>query len=710
MKRTEVFHTFKKYKQEKDARSMDEICSNPGGEFQLQVQQKFLKEYIQKHPSWKKLLLYHQIGSGKTCTSITIAEEYMRMNPGSKVTIVLPARLRTNYFDELISPCGMDKYVSKKDFDDFFNGNTSAKKKQEIKTRFMNAIAKKYEIMSFERFKINAMKAPNLDVWAKNFTQNRLVVVDEVHNLLSDTYDDKKYKEIMATGMYTRAKGSNTILFKYLAANMHASGKMVLLTATPIFNNITQFKELLYVMEPDASYDVRKAKIGDVIGLLKGKVSFFPGTSPNAYPSVSEKIHEIPLSNMQDIQTKKVIMANQDIDNPDKEAFMGLQRQISLATLPGKQAVSKNINKVIANMKEYCPKIVELLKLIDANVGKHVVYSSFIQSGIKVIKAALEAKGWRDFNDVKNDKDLWNKHQYKVFAIWDGSVKDADKTVIKNVVNKVDNIDGKMVRVLIGSPSMREGISFKHVQHMHIMDPVWNVSAKAQVEGRAIRFCSHVDIPRDHPTLKRSVVVHLYKIVPRFSGQVNMTCDQEIYERIIPSKQMVVKSGETALKKVAIDYFLFRNMYHPERMPSPPPVATGLRRSDSIVSLNEEDNIMFHKRSITRKVKTCPKKRRPDNNGNCPPGEFKKLNPHGEMCCYKNRPAKNVDEKKKERSKEPKQRQPRKTATTSDAVAKKGCAKGRSTDEAGNCATGFYAKENKQGVVCCFKKYERKKK
>jgi hypothetical protein len=34
------------FKQEKDVRGMDEICINRDNEFQLQVQQEFLKEFV----------------------------------------------------------------------------------------------------------------------------------------------------------------------------------------------------------------------------------------------------------------------------------------------------------------------------------------------------------------------------------------------------------------------------------------------------------------------------------------------------------------------------------------------------------------------------------------------------------------------------------------------------------------------------------------
>ena len=40
-------------------------------------------------------------GTGKTYTSITIAETIKSINPNMKILVILPARLKTNFIDEL---------------------------------------------------------------------------------------------------------------------------------------------------------------------------------------------------------------------------------------------------------------------------------------------------------------------------------------------------------------------------------------------------------------------------------------------------------------------------------------------------------------------------------------------------------------------------------------------------------------------------------
>ena len=55
---------------------------------------------------YRGLLLYHGLGSGKTCTSIAIAEG---MKTTKKVVVMTPASLKMNFFSEL-KKCGDDMY------------------------------------------------------------------------------------------------------------------------------------------------------------------------------------------------------------------------------------------------------------------------------------------------------------------------------------------------------------------------------------------------------------------------------------------------------------------------------------------------------------------------------------------------------------------------------------------------------------------------
>jgi hypothetical protein len=65
-----------------------------------------VRDYINLYTPYRGLLLYHGLGSGKTCTSIAIAEG---MKNSNKVIIMTPASLRANYVSQL-KECGDQLY------------------------------------------------------------------------------------------------------------------------------------------------------------------------------------------------------------------------------------------------------------------------------------------------------------------------------------------------------------------------------------------------------------------------------------------------------------------------------------------------------------------------------------------------------------------------------------------------------------------------
>ena len=637
--RREVYKAFPEYKEFRDTRTMDQICkSAQQADFDLMTQQKFLRSYMRKYPDWDRLLLVHQIGSGKTCTAITMAEEYMAQHPEGKIRVILPARLRTNFIDELVSPCGMDKYISYSDFILYNAPETTEALKKRIKAQFMKKIQDKYDIMSFDRFKIH-MESETLDEFIEKtraFTENTMIIVDEVHNAFSDNHNMNRMQYILETGdMKKKIPGKNTVFFQLLSQFAAPTAKFVLLTATPVFDNINSIREVLRVMRPDLSLEeVRTMKnLATIIPLLKGKVSYFPGSSPASYPAQETQVHKIPYSST---QMRIYLGPTSDSDpvpgpvpgpkeDSEIEAFYAYQRQISLACLPDGMPIKtkKRIQKVISNMEEYCPKLKHCVEHIEAHPGKHFVYSNFVQHGLQILEEILKARGWVSYADVINDPKKMKKYAGKIFARWDGSVDDGQKMIIKSMVNRYENLSGDSIRVVLGSPSTREGISFKHMQHVHLLDKMWNPSARRQVEGRAIRYCSHIDIdPSVHAPLQRKVVIHHYHMFHGTPPDGMGIFVDDIMLGISDRKELGIQAAEKALQKVAIDYHLFKRMYREDTL--------SVTRSTNSYGIQDAP-IDGYKYPGGLK---CPKKRRP--NPQCPDGyEEKEMKNTDEKCCYK---------------------------------------------------------------------------
>ena len=116
---TFINRIFKEYRKQilKDKRDFENFegdivnvkCnSGKGTDFILLTHQKIVRDYLNLYTPYRGLLLYHGLGSGKTCSSIAIAEG---IKSDKNVIIMTPASLRRNYIEEL-KFCG-DVYYKK---------------------------------------------------------------------------------------------------------------------------------------------------------------------------------------------------------------------------------------------------------------------------------------------------------------------------------------------------------------------------------------------------------------------------------------------------------------------------------------------------------------------------------------------------------------------------------------------------------------------
>ena len=604
--RTNIFKSYKKY-------------LNDGEGLK---QQLFLEKYVNEDSNIDRLLLYHGIGTGKTRTSILICEALMKKNNKIKVNVILPARLKTNYIDELIILLGM-KY--KNEYKKFIDPKTSDYEKDKMRSFFNKIIEKKYTITSYEVIINLFKKSKDINTTLKKLTKNRILIIDEFHNLIANYIDEKNIQDMYENNkLLTKHKSIRALIMRYISRYAHNSCKMFFLTATPVFDNYMQFIELVKLLHKE-KIDENIKSIKELLPYIKGKISYYEITDRKDFPKVVVENEFIELSKEQEkalvnIQDGK----NSRSEDDDYESFMMKQRQVCISVYD-----ITRIEKILRNLDKYAPKLKRLFNIIDNNIGKHLIYSNFIQRCLYIIKAYLDSKGWVNYLDNPE-----NYKKYKSYIIWDGNLKDKDKQDIKNILNSVKNIDGKKIRVILGSPSIKEGISFKHIQHFHQIDPVWNISAKEQIEGRCIRFKSHDDISVNDSKLKRQVIIHNYISVPldREKGEIRETCDEKIYNKIIPAKDKIIKDIKKVLHKLSIDYYLYNSNISDMTSKSKSSSSLDINLSElfkkKIKKGNQKDK---NKPTIKNK---CPFMRRPIN-GKCSNGRILRLNVHGNECCYK---------------------------------------------------------------------------
>jgi len=106
-KLTELFQDYNKEIADEIANASCERQSSE--DFQLLIHQRIVRDYLNIYTPYRGLLLYHGLGSGKTCTSIALAEG---MKTHRRIIVMTPASLKTNFFSEL-KKCGDAMYKKK---------------------------------------------------------------------------------------------------------------------------------------------------------------------------------------------------------------------------------------------------------------------------------------------------------------------------------------------------------------------------------------------------------------------------------------------------------------------------------------------------------------------------------------------------------------------------------------------------------------------
>jgi hypothetical protein len=247
----------------------------------LMIHQQLVRDYLNLVTPYRGLLLYHGLGSGKTCSSIAIAEG---MKDKKRVIVMLPASLQRNYIEE-IKKCGdpifkrnqfwewvpvsndneelinnlsmvlslSPDYISKQRgawiTDISRSSNIVALNSEQLKSlnlQLDTMIKNKYQFINY-----NGLRKERFRIMTENYTKNifddSVVIIDEAHNLISRivnkisalrVLDDKKSKrkfqqESINRGIETSQELSLQI---YHMLMMAVNCKIVLLTGTPMIN------------------------------------------------------------------------------------------------------------------------------------------------------------------------------------------------------------------------------------------------------------------------------------------------------------------------------------------------------------------------------------------------------------------------------------------------------------------------------------------
>jgi hypothetical protein len=166
--------------------------------------------------------------------------------------------------------------------------------------------------------------------------------------------------------------------------------------------------------------------------------------------------------------------------------------------------------------------------------------------GLQIFKIYLKYFGFSGFKDNNTGTPGFRYIEYH------GGIDKEER--FKNVqqFNVKENIKGDVVKIIMISPAGAEGLSLMNTRQVHIVEPYWHEVRIKQMVGRAIRLCSHRELPK----AERHVEVFRYKSI-RLTPNKKITTDQLI-ESIARSKEGLLQSFEDAIKEAAIDCELFK--------------------------------------------------------------------------------------------------------------------------------------------------------
>jgi hypothetical protein len=423
----------------------EEMCSTTmSRDFKLQPNQRFIRRVLSPDSPTRNLLLVHGTGVGKTCTAIQVAEEYIiRPEFQDKRVLVIAnpsvqENFKTQIFDItrvsvdadgllLSKQCTGRKYLdiiqrSQKE-PLLYTDKTSKQRIVKLSEKLINEF---YEFSGYKTLanviqekKLNV--SPNeFDTWMHETFDNRLMIIDEAHNLKETT--ETETNKLISLAIEDIIKKADGIT-------------LVLLTATPMYDS---FDEILYYITlflwNDRRLDFKKQiKSSDIFkesgefkegqeeifrGWCQDYISFVRGENPFTFPfrlpppnnlialpDRKTAIDGSPITK----KMKYLVLTQSILQSPQKEEIQKI-KQISISSPLTSTICVYPENKTFretfvssgssykyrsemflkpSEIHKYSSKFSLITKILSETTGLVFVYSNSVESGAQLFAMCL---------------------------------------------------------------------------------------------------------------------------------------------------------------------------------------------------------------------------------------------------------------------------------------------------------------------------------
>ncbi len=683
----------------------DNPCAS-GPDFEITPVQRFVANFLHPRTPYNSALLYHGVGVGKTCAAIQTAEAYLDVYPRRKVFIVCPEAVRSGFLRTIFDFTPENLSIGVGDEPNSARGctgNTYLKLTEclyerdidVIRNKVKRAITRRYAFFGYIEFRNyirNVVRYISGDDIAerramalqKEFNY-RMLIIDEAHNVRATTLTQRvgleELAENEASGEPTEQETEDAAKKKEKSEKMDAIKlapflqellmntegiKLMLMTATPMFNTVFEIHFLLNLLlmnDKKPLIDIRSILNEDgtladgaekiLKPVANAYVSFMRGENPISFPlrlypegqdpaggpvlKLTPALYPLkPLAGDPVSQEIKFDMSKLPIllsKSPEDSYYDAILKRITSSTVAGGadanvldnlvQAsncifppASGEYNEQLAetyvgnagfravfrertdvgspgaretivnpswllekNFRSHSPKGASIVRFVSHAEGIQFVYSRFIYAGGLLLALALEANGFTPYNRPslftngiqhplgklcakcpkhrKEHRGADHEFVAAKYALLTGDPKLSTTSYIADTIGKArsaENVNGELIKVIIGSEVTSEGVDFKFIREIHILDAWFNFAKMEQIIGRGIRYCSHSMLPIE----KRNTTVFLHAILynnPKSRESADLYC----YRKTL-YKAMQVGEISRRLKVFAVDCNLRKNV------------------------------------------------------------------------------------------------------------------------------------------------------
>jgi len=437
-------------------------------------------------PKVRGLLAIHDVGTGKTLTAVTATQCFLSQSPDHLVIVVTPTSLQENF-------------------------------KKEVRNYGANPLDARYRFFTIQGFR-NAVERKEINVAQ---LPNTMLILDEAHNIradqeigdaLNEEEDDEEEAAVdkpMKIGVYAKAL-INTA--KYCK-------KVLLLTATPLINFPADIVNLIAMINGEEPIHPNQLKHISLPEYLRCKTSVFER-------SEDYKDQYLPRTTINNIclpMDPSYLTAYKRVEitpEVNEKAFYNGLRRISNTI---DKSSSPKVNWIMNFLKE---------KFKERASSKYVIFSHFIECGIKLLMTLLEQAGI-PFRHIS------------------GALSAAKRAEAVSLFNE------DKINVLLITKAGGEGLDLKNTTGVILMEPSWNESANYQVIGRAVRYKSHESLP---VALRMVHIYHLFMVKPVERDVINDVLDRAlVINELHPSEKLSVDLYMRSMslrKQLEIDRFM----------------------------------------------------------------------------------------------------------------------------------------------------------